>query len=41
MYPQYCQRYACYPQDRADLNSVSGVQLRKCDFTPTDEVADD
>lgn len=32
---------ACYSQDRADLDWVSGVLLRKCDLTPTDELADD
>ena len=39
--PQYCQRFTHYSQDRADLDSVSGVLLRKCDLTPTVEAADD
>ena len=31
---QYCQRFAWYSQNRADLSSVSGVLLRKCAFLP-------
>ena len=41
MCPQYFQRFAWYPQNRADLSSISGVLLRKCDFIPADEGVDD
>ena len=39
MCSQYCRPFVSYPQDHADLISFSGVLLRKCDFSPTDEIA--